>query len=304
MIMFLVGFAFIILMFRTRNYPKINSGVSSRNYTLEKISSGGGVYYDNEAEYFIIYSDSSVLKVNHLGDVVFSSETISSDEMYLSSHYALSSNGVIDLSVKDIRLEELSKTIYYEWTRDELKLQEEKEVFDKLYFEADTVVYFEISDKGVNHFLAYFKVKGNWSLLHSRNLSIYTTYSDELDCVIHYMNYRLEKMNYLKYIQSVTYEGIDRIWYRDFKKFYRSGKPLAYPFWSCMISYKLKIGRDRLRFQAPGVIGFSSLGIDWIRLPEKELFSNVSFIRVSSYSKKDSDDYEGLYIIKNKTMDN
>ncbi|KAB1066895.1 hypothetical protein F6U93_13660 [Tamlana haliotis] len=315
------------------NYTYLHEGVKNDHSEIVKISKYpyNSIMYDDKENYFIIYGDYDIRKINSKGvEEFFISST--GDVSYANSGwFVFTKNMVYDLSKTPVTKTKINNIIHA--SGEQLELDGFLNLLNQYYQKAHTVIYAEETSADKNH-KVYLKTENEWmgiyiSKLESSGVNFY--HDGE---ILQKFPEKFQRLIYLKNpVNNVyssrssgsetfsSYPDVLRLTkeedmeYPDNKKidisFYQKEETLGViAYTSIPTSFKgtayfnLKIGDQRYRFKEMGSnrIGlFSKVNHDlsYYSLPKQYLKkSEVSFLKVFSPSSKLKTKSEGLYVVR------
>jgi hypothetical protein len=315
-----------------KHLPDLRDGAVSANYQLQKMSdeTHNNIVYDPAGNYFLIESNFDVKKIDANGNEIFK---IKKTDMYVPrfTSYVFDSTGVYDLSVEKIEKHRFTK-INQNQT---LTVEEWQAMFDKLYHEAEVVLFGYTDMFGKNN-PVFVKIKGSWIVL------IMTQHEARLKEIEYVTGIRFEgypakykHLYLLKDAAKQTYSNFESTsdeWLHSFNGMDLRERGLSYPTnrkiktldykktgvdadiaytpipisWLCSTSQSLSIDGEELRFNCGGTIAVGFFNevksyLRWYSVPEKYSSKTlVSFLSSAFYSNEWPSKNDGLYIIKRK----
>lgn len=314
------------------DYRYLSEGVSSENYTIEKISDAGYsiITYDTINNYFIVDTNFYQIKISAEGDSITS---IKSGFLPYKTHFVFADSTAHDFSKQKVEAEPFYQII----NSQEEKMEKDDwiSLFEAYYNKASTVIY-------SNDELIYLKINEGWVALHMPiGYFLGGNYFSERTFENYPGKYaKYNKLIFLKDNKSNTYSDwlshsgsvLDKLYPDERLKLYTyPEKALDYPndkiekisFHKTDVSetvtytsiiaqfqgigyYKLKKENEYVRFKENAdkypFLFFSSDGyLNHYSVPEKfKTKTNVSFIVYSYPSNQNESESQGIYIVKKK----
>ncbi|WP_289046379.1 hypothetical protein [uncultured Olleya sp.] len=144
------------------NYNYIHQGVANNNSEIVRVSDSpyNAIMYNEEENYFIIYGDEKIRKINSKGIQEFSIERNDNVSYANSGTYVFTENMVYDLSDKLITKTKIKKVI--QASGEQLKLNKFLKLLSSYYQKANTVIYANVETFGAKNHKVYFKIDHDW----------------------------------------------------------------------------------------------------------------------------------------------
>lgn len=316
------------------NYTYIYQGVSNSDSELIRLSKSpyNSIMYDEIGNYFIVYGDDQIRKINSKGVEEFVISRNDDVSYANSGTFVFTKDEVYDLSQPTIKKTKIKKVI--EANGEQLELNGFLNMLSHYYQKATTVIYANVETFGAKHYKVYLKIENNWIALYiskkkSKGIRFYP--SGEL---LKKFPEKFQKLIFLKNPVNNTYssrssgnETFSSMSYnfkltKEDELEYPSNKNINISFYekknrSGVVAYtsiptsfmgpayfNLKIRNKVFNFKEIGIKNVSSLFtikhyISYYVIPKKYFTkSEVSFLKVFPNTDLHHTGSEGLYVVR------
>ncbi|WBX78191.1 hypothetical protein PG911_08035 [Tenacibaculum ovolyticum] len=320
--------------YETYNYLK--DGVNSEKFQLERISENAYnlIGYDEIGNYFIVYGDEKITKINSVGEEQFKIDRLGNVSYANFGSYVFTDSEIYDLTQEKIKVTSLNKII--DFSNKELNKEEFFKLMETYYSKASHVIYANVETFSAKNYKVYLKIENEWLGIYiSQNKSTGINFYPTGEIVKKYPE-KFKKLLFLKNTVDNVYstrssgnEGFssvpdpviltkeDDLEYPKYKEiktsFYQKEKTygtIAYtsiPVSFIGTSYlKLEINKEVFKFKEKGIKSIGVLSspkhyLSYYVLPEPFINkSQVSFLKLFYPTNIGASGSKGLYIIKPK----
>ena len=314
------------------SYTYLYEGVDNSNSEIVRISESpyNAVMYDDKENYFIVYGDYEIRKINSRGVESFFIEK--QDDVSYSNlgAYVFTDTIAYDLSQETIIKTKIKKII--QASNEQLKLPGFLNLLGQYYQKASTVVYANVDNYNAKNYKVYLKIEEDWIGLYiSKNNSTGINFYSSGEIVKKFpekFQHLLFMKNPVNNVYSTRSSGNENfsslpdelmltteetLEYPINKKidisFYQKEKKLGViAYTGIPISFRgtayfnLKIGKEEYKFKEMGAknLGFTLKHyISYYVLPKKYVKnSEVSFLKVFPSSSLLETGSKGLYVVR------
>jgi len=161
------------------NYTYLHQGVKNVDSEIVKISESpyNSIMYDEKENYFIIYGDYDIRKINNNGVEEFLISRTDDVSYANSGRFVFAKNMVYDLSQASVTKTKINNIIYP--SGEQLELNGFLNLLNQYYQKANTVIYAKETSVAKNH-KVYLKIENEWigvylSKLESSGINFYPT---------------------------------------------------------------------------------------------------------------------------------
>lgn len=316
------------------DYTYIYQGVKNNHSEIIRLSESpyNSIMYDEKDNYFIVYGDDEIRKINNKGVEEFLISRNDDVSYANSGKFVFTKDMVYDFSKEIIKGTKIKKVI--DVSGEQLELDGFLSLLSNYYQKANTVIYANVETFGAKNHKVYLKIEDEWigiyiSMLKSTGINFYPSgqilkkFPEKFPKLIFlknpinnvYSSRSSGNENFssvpddlkLTKEEEMEYPSNNKINISFYQKERTSGV-IAYT--SIPVSFKgtayfdLEIGKEAYKFKEMGIknIGFSFTvkhDISYYVLPEKYLKkSEVSFLKVFPSSNLHKTDSKGLYVVR------
>jgi len=158
------------------NYNYLKDGVNSENFKIERISENGYnlIGYDEIGNYFIVYGDEKITKINNVGEEQFKIDRLGNVSYANFGSYVFTDSEIYDLTQEKIKVTPLNKII--DFSNKELNKEGFFKLMETYYNKASHVVY----AFNTKNYKVYLKIENEWlgiyiSRFKSSGINFYPT---------------------------------------------------------------------------------------------------------------------------------
>lgn len=314
------------------DYTYLYEGVNNDNSEIVRISDSpyNAVAYDDIENYFIVYGDDQIRKINSIGVerfLIAKQDNISYSNL---GAFVFTDTIVYDLSQEIIIKTKIKKIIHA--SGEQLELNGFLNLLSHYYQKANTVIYANVDNFSTNNYKVYLKIENDWIGLYiSKNDSVGINFYSSGEILKKFPE-KFRRLIFLKnpvndvystrssgsenfssFPDQLTLSKEEAMEYSTNKKinisFYQKEKTFGViPYTSIPVSFRgtayfdLEIGKEEYKFKEMGVknIGFTvKHDISYYMLPKKYVKnSEVTFLKVFPSSNLLETGSEGLYVVR------
>ncbi len=180
------------------SYNYLKEGINSENSQILKISDSpyNSIAYDEIGNFFIIYGDERIRKINSFGEEEFSVNKSDSISYANLGSYVFTESEVYDLTQKKVKGEEIKQVI--DFTKKKLSIDGFFKLMQTYYNKASVVIYANVETFGAKNYKVYLKIENDWLGIYiSQNKSHGINFYPSGEIVKRYPE-KLKKLIFLK----------------------------------------------------------------------------------------------------------